>query len=300
MHKGLVIRQVFMLGDLALGLLVAFVAYLIVIGLFDSGSTHATNGENPIDAAPNEMVVAKVAPRQAYDALISNGLFGDAGRARTDAPPAPEVLPIEVTKRRLALLGTTVAEDRWASATIKDETRGETDVYCLNETVVDQVILLEVHRREVILFDQAKNTREILRMDAEDGASRSSLMSPQGRMPLARRSVASRDVIEVNKAKFVEEITENYADIAQKLQPKPYKDDSGRVVGFTSDNVSQLGLAKELGLQDGDVVQTVNGITVDSEEKIFELAQKFRNARIIRLGILRRGKPQVITYNLKE
>jgi len=302
MHTGFLIRQALTVMDWVLGILVAFVAYLIVMALLESDEPLSAADTDEPAATTDELVFARVNERPYYDAVVRSGIFGEAGRTKTDAAPPPETPTVEVTRRRLVLLGTMVTGDEWSSATIKNETQGKTDVYLINEKVDGQVILQEVNRREVILFDPSNNRKEILRMDTEQAAATRTrqIAQRQAPRPLARRSTVEPNQIEVDKEQFIQDIAENYAEIATQLKPVPYTDESGRVTGFTSDNVSKLPFARDLGLQDGDVVQTVNGLTIDSEERVFELAKKFRNTRKFRIGILRNGRPQVITYVLKD
>jgi type II secretory pathway component PulC len=82
------------------------------------------------------------------------------------------------------------------------------------------------------------------------------------------------------------------------VKPELARDESGNVIGVTADNIGQVPMARKLGLGDGDILQTVNNEQIDSEQKIYEVIQKFQNANSIRIGVMSGGKPKVITYRL--
>ncbi len=105
--------------------------------------------------------------------------------------------------------------------------------------------------------------------------------------------------ITLNREEFLQELYENYAELVTTIRPEYYRDASGNVVGLTAQNISQVPMAQKLGLQDGDVLQSINNEQIDSEQKVMELFQRYRSASAFRIGILRNGKPMVIAYRLE-
>ena len=103
----------------------------------------------------------------------------------------------------------------------------------------------------------------------------------------------------MKKEELVTELSTNYADLLQQINPEQHTDASGKVDGYTSKNLSKVPLAKKLGLQDNDVLQQINGVTIDSPDKIVEVATRFKDNKTFQLTVQRGGKPQVITYNLE-
>jgi endonuclease YncB( thermonuclease family) len=82
--------------------------------------------------------------------------------------------------------------------------------------------------------------------------------------------------------------------IYQQAQPSWYKDANGNVAGITAQNIASLPFAGVLGFQDGDVLQSINGDIIDSEEKIMQLVDKYKNATSIDVGVLRNGTKQTM------
>ena len=303
MVRGLLIRQAFILLDLALAagivLAAASVAYKLI--------------EAPVEAEPGSATAAAlgdlaqslqaIPPRSEYDRVVSSGLFGNAG---LEAQPVAveETVPegegeIEDTELNLRLAGTVALSptDPFASAFIENlDQRGTPMGYALGQEVVEKVKLDEVYPREVFLLNERHTPPKRQRLRMDDPAT---APPPGSNAPAPGPGVASStNRVDLNRQEFVQELYTNYADLVTKVRPEMYRDASGKIAGVTAQNISQVPLAGKLGLQDGDVLQTVNNEMIDSEQKILEMVQKYQNSGSFRIGILRNGQPQTITYNL--
>jgi hypothetical protein len=91
-----------------------------------------------------------------------------------------------------------------------------------------------------------------------------------------------------------------YSDIAKKVDIREAKDKDGRVIGLTSANLSEIEVLTELGLQDNDILRTINGKGVDTAEEILNVLKSYPGARFFRVGIIRDGKPLKLEYNLQR
>jgi len=264
----------------------------------DSGGV-ATSGGNLID---------ELRDRTAYNAIQENGLFGDAGRFKMDVapPPAPEPEPIdtslEETALSLKLWGTTSLSPTspYATASIEDASKRERKLFKIGEPVVDDVVLEEIHQRWVILLNRRESParRERLSMDEdEDGNQLAS--RDTGAYQSSRPTVLPSERVELDRKDFIRELYANYADLVTKVKPELYRDASGKVAGVTAPDIEDIPLAKQLGLANGDVLQTVNNEQIDSQEKVMEMVQKYQRSNSFRIGIMRNGKQKIITYNLR-
>jgi type II secretory pathway component PulC len=226
-------------------------------------------------------------------------MFGSAGRAKQEeqAAPAPA---IEETELHLKLLGTaaTTPKDPFASATIMNvDDNSSIRVYGVGQAVVDQVTLEEIHQRRVVLFNKIKNRRETLRTE-EDKAVVAQVAAVQpGKAPSAPAPPPNH--VSVKKTELVQDLFMNYNEIVTQIKPEIYKDSSGKVAGITASNLESLPLAAKLNVKNGDVLQSVNGDMIDSEAKIMELINKYRNATSVNIGLLRDGRPITINYRLE-
>ncbi len=304
MVRALVIRQVFVLLDLALALGVmamgGMVAYRVLVPAPDLSSDLSKLAAVSEDGA---RTLATLAERPAYQDLISKKLFGPAGDFETpkpgDAPPTPPAGEITETELNLRLLGTVALrpDDPFASAIIEDQDQRITKGYTVGQDVTDKVKLVKVFPREVLILNARKNPAKEERLSMDEKEEGEAAPSPAG--PAMPVRAEPTEKVNLSREEFVNDLYTNYSDLVTKVKPEMYRDPSGKIAGVTAANISQVPLAGKLGLQDGDVLQTVNNEQIDSEQKIMEMVQKYRNANSFRIGILRGGQTKVITYSLQ-
>ena len=307
MVRGLAIRRIFILVDLALAAATLATAGMLVMRVVRPpaapGSVETDRGAGAETSRP--MMLPEVGPLATYDVITKYRLFGDAGSydpTATPPPPPPEPVQEEVpdTDLNLRLMGTIAlsAKDPFASAFIQNmDQRGLVESYLLGEEVVENVTLEEVHKRQVILMNKRKTPAQQERLRMDEGEEGSTFAAP---VTVAQTDFSDRSTarVMVSKAELRNELMTNGADLL-KIKPVLKKDAAGNVIGVTADEISKYPLAQKLGLQDGDVLQTVNNEPIDSQAKILEIINKHQNASSFRIGILRDGRPRIVTYNLR-
>lgn len=308
MLQGLAIRQAFLLLDWLLVILFLVMGSFVVMSLFGVGvvSEESTAQETPEGGQgviPPENAsggLAEVKPRAEYDSIVSSGLFGPAGQMAQEGPvePLPPAEDITETQLRLKLQGTsaTSPKDVFASAIILNEETNVSKTYGVGQAVVPEVTIEEVYPRKVILLNKPKNQREVLRFEEDKGQGQTASNSGSSSSP---PEPPSGGRISVSKTELMQEVFMNYADLAQQIQPEMYRDENGNIAGITAKNLETVPLAKKLDIHEGDVLQSVNSEPIDSEQKIIELVNKYRNASMVKVGILRNGKPVTVTYRLE-
>lgn len=311
MVRGLRIRQIFICVDLLLTALFLGVAALVAHEMSrPPQSVEALLPEDEDGAAP-VAPLARVSGRELYDGVVTGGLFGEAGRwdpgaVPAEAPVVEEVAPaddISETTLSLRLVGTVALSPKspFAVAFIgQKEGNDPGKSYFIGEEVSDSVALDEVFPREVILLNRRTTPpqRERLRMDEEKEGGALAAAAPAA--PAAPAPVAEpSERITLKRDEMIQEIAENYAALATSIKPELATDENGNVLGITAAGIGEFPLAQRLGVQENDILQTVNNEKLDSEDKIMEMVQKYQSASSLRIGILRDGKPKVITYRLE-
>ena len=327
MVRSLIIRQIFRFLDMALAVAVLG-AGIVGVRQFLSPMPTVEIADDLLYPASTETanLVRTPEDRAAYDKLVKSGLFGPAGRWDPNAAPAappPDKAPeaeisadIEDSALSLALKGTIALEpgDPFSVAFIENtEKRERARSFLLGQEVLENVVLELVYQREVILLNKRSvpPRRERLRMEeakpprASDAgqvrmaAHMQSPPGPRSDSPPSPVSPARGPVerITVNRAELMQEVFDNYATLS-RISPVLARDDAGNVLGLTASGIGDQPLARKLGFQEDDVLQTVNNERVDSEDKILELLEKYQNANSFRIGILRGGRPHVLTFRL--
>jgi type II secretory pathway component PulC len=317
MVRGLIIRKTFIVIDLALAVLVAVVAGLVAMEMnriIPGPDTVVPEPGNAAEATAEPL--PQVGDRAMYASLKQSGLFGEAGKwdpkAEAAAAPKVEEKPAEPdvseSTLNLRLLGTVAlgAHSKFSTAFIEnldanDKGRG----YWIGDQVLENVTLEEVSAREVIVLNKrfTPPKRERVKMD-EDQPDTGTAAKVPGAPAAPAASAASggepqpSDRISLKRDEMMQELTNNYADLVTNLKPEMARDDKGNVIGVTAPNIGRVPMAQKLGFKDKDILQTVNNEQIDSEQKIMEMVTKYQTATSFKIGIMRDGKPKVITYHL--
>ena len=309
MLRGVAIHRVFVLVDLALVGFVLAVTTLVVVKVFEEAANpYAAPAPRVAAALDPGKVLHDVPERAHYDGIIKSRIFGPAGDETPDTPPPPappEPPPtedVEETELNLALRGTVAIAPLHplASATIENKDTKKTDVFGLGDDIVEgeEVLLEEVYPREVIISNKGK--REVLRMDDEAAVSALAKKTPPGGRPNPRqRPAAPPERFTLNKQEFIKELYVNYAELVNKVKPTMHYDENGDMDGITASNIEDVPLAKTLDLNEGDVLQSINGQMIDSPEKIIQLINENRDKTMFRIGIMRDGRQVSRTYRLE-
>jgi hypothetical protein len=74
---------------------------------------------------------------------------------------------------------------------------------------------------------------------------------------------------------------------------------NGRPDGFKLYAIWPSSLYAHLGLNNGDTIQTANGLPVTTPSEALEAYTKLRNASAIQVGLVRRGQPMTLTITIK-
>jgi len=72
----------------------------------------------------------------------------------------------------------------------------------------------------------------------------------------------------------------------------------GKSVGFRVYAIKPGSLFSNIGLQNGDIVERINGMDINSPEKALEIYTKLREAKSISIDLKRRGRPSTLEYSI--
>ncbi len=310
MLKGLALRQGLFVLNGVLAFVFALVLILMVREMLRANPAPSSASMPDLRHVAAPMLLGPGHSSAEYDALMARGLFGEAGKFKRGekpseaAPPPPTDTALE-TALPLKLFGTTLSSgDRQLSAAIIEVREGaaKTRTYYPGDEVIDNVVLKEVRRQEVILDNRRANTTESLRISWASTSSGPAL-APTGpgiRQAAAAAATGGRvNLVSLDRNEITKKLEEEYARVSSTLNVKVVNDESGRPKGITTDNIENFETARELGLKNGDVLVSLNNEPVDSKERAIEVLKKYRNASLFRVGLLRGGQMQYLTYRVK-
>ena len=244
-----------------------------------------------------------------YAIIAERNLF-NANPPSGDATPVAEEKVVEEavqpTQLRLRLIGIVAAASlRQQYAIIEDLQRsGAQDLYQVGD-VVQRAAIIDI-RPDCVLLD-TRRQREKLCFEYNDEAN-------GGSAPARRRDAhsdsaapangsADDDVVRVDQGTWRVKrdlITEQFADLgtlSRQVRVTPHTI-QGRPSGFRLTRL-RPGLLQRIGLLNGDVLQRVNGLDINSPEEALKAYQAVQSAPTVRLEILRRNSPTTLTYEIR-
>jgi general secretion pathway protein C len=223
---------------------------------------------------------------------------------------APEVTAeeLEATRLPLKLLGTVSASDQKASyAAVEDQQNHKQIVVRVDDRLLDKATVIRIERRRIVLQNGAK--REELALDDEDtlGGARTAGVGARARVAPPPPADDLRERIKrLSEGSFqvqredVDEAMRNPAELFSEARILP-KYDNGAMVGVQLSSIKPGSLFEEIGIQNGDTVTQVNGITVTSPQDSAALLKELTSASDFQVQVLGAdGQTRALTYSIGE
>ena len=247
-----------------------------------------------------------------YAVIAERNLFNPNPPSGNSAPVA-EVKPVEEavqpTQLRLRLIGVMAGNlPHQQYAVIEDLQRsGAQDIYQVGD-VVQRAAIVDI-RPDCVLLD-TRRQREKLCFDYDSHTSQTNgrPAAPRGRDagadPAAAADESADDgIVRVDQGTWRVKrdlITEQFADLgtlSRQVRVTPHSI-QGQPSGFRLTRL-RPGLLQRIGLINGDVLQRVNGLDINSPEEALKAYQAVQNESTVRLEILRRNSPTTLTYEIR-
>jgi general secretion pathway protein C len=97
---------------------------------------------------------------------------------------------------------------------------------------------------------------------------------------------------------FVDNLLMNQAEIMRSARVVPHEE-NGQVVGVKLYGIRRNSLLGKLGMQNGDLLKTINGFDMASPDSALEAYAKLRSAGNISVAVTRRGQPVGLEYQIQ-
>jgi general secretion pathway protein C len=227
--------------------------------------------------------------------ILERNLFG-AQIAAMPAPPLPVDELLTATKLPLRLLGTVLSLDPATSrATIEDKSSRKHEVLRTGDSLqaYAQVEVAAIERGRVILLNEDR--REELRLQ-ENSRPTAPVPKRTARRSRSRRSSRTRTAnlgILSERLKDLQSdsgLSRSAADLLTqgRLAPKYHE---GEMVGMRINDIQPGSLYEKIGIEDEDVIVSVNGIAMDSAAAGSKILSQLIGDGEIKIDI--DGKPSI-------
>jgi type II secretion system protein C len=183
----------------------------------------------------------------------------------------------------LALFGTVSGSPSVARAVIKNLKTGVLGVYKMDQTVADARIE-SIDTDAVILVYNGE--KKILKLYTTWSGDNNDILAPSSKTVSEKSHAVDTDA--QAKPGYLE-TTLNKAVI------EPYAV-NGQIEGLRITGVEDLGIAKNLGLKNNDVIRVVNGQRLTSKQKAFQILKKAKSQTAISVELLRDNEIKKLSF----
>jgi len=217
-----------------------------------------------------------------YAAIPEKGLFGKgtlSGAADSDAPGGPP---------GLVLVGT--AEGA-GYAVFMDTATGKQKAFRVGESVFGGAAVNSVSTKKAVLVSGGRKFTYSVpaTLPALPAAS-----AGQGAQVASKRG-EDRWVVD---QRAVSGVFDNMDKVLTDARFTPYIAD-GKLTGFRVNEVKPQGVFGLIGLEDGDVVLSINEYGLDSPGKVAQVLGGLKGESEVKVDLLRGGKPRTLRYQIR-
>lgn len=259
---------------------------------------------------------SRSSPKGQLTSIAERNLFG----AKREAPTAAENAAAEeesaamVSGRNykyedlrpctlpISVRGTLVAEGmpEWSFAVIYSNSERQAEAYSINagsNELASDATLVDVLEREIVV----RRPEHFELCTAEAEGKRPGRPSPRrlrGETPSSGGGVTKRgDGDYVIDGSLVDESLSNLNKVATQARIVP-SFRNGKANGFKLFSIKPGSIYAKIGMQNGDVIQKINGYEINSPDKALEIYQKLKDASNLTIDFQRRGQSKSNRYEI--
>lgn len=241
--------------------------------------------------------------RRNYSEIVEGNIFNAKLRGRYQEEAAPitpqvthETIPVDL---KVTLMGTVVQEGigEVSYAILEHQVNREQVLYRLGDTVENVARVVKIDRNEITL--QIGDTQRTLRLYLEEEPSGT------GTVPgLQSGQEGGESVVRMTPSRWVldrQEITaalDNLPQLLTKARVVP-NFSAGKPDGFRIFSIVPNSFFAKIGLQNGDVLQRINGIEIKDPENFMSVFQQLKGESSVTLDLVRNNQKQTFAYEIR-
>ena len=211
--------------------------------------------------------------------------------AMLEAGQAPAGSLSVASAQGLTLKGTLFTQSLSPLAIIEDARSGQIVMYELGDDV-DGLKIVRIKRGEIIL-------------NSSDGEFTLTLPGGGISQPVTDMindekwyNVIKQGNIITTDRETISGAISRVRDIMRDVKIGPYSAD-GKKLGIAITRLNEKGILKEIGIKQGDIIETINGLTLNSPYQIFNAYRKLKGKDQLEVKILRSSQPLILTYRVQ-
>jgi len=225
-------------------------------------------------------------PLDAFKEITDRNIFGSIEQ-ETNELPTEDIESLEPTSLMVSLLGTVIGNERDTYAIIEETAKRKQDLYRRGDSIQDATIK-KILRGKVILRVGDKDeilTMEEVNLSPNSGHSPSSITHNTGPTITIDRQDLQASLKDIGK-------------LMTQVRVRPYFKD-GKAEGLFISRIRAGSVFTKLGLQNGDIVQGINGSPIRSPDDVFSLYENLKSGSRVSLQFTRKGESKTINYSFQ-
>jgi general secretion pathway protein C len=238
------------------------------------------------DLYPSSVAGSDAAPKDADVVAVGNWMNGK--------------VPILTPKLiKLRLVGTVLAGKMTSGAVIDSLDPEKQKFYRLHDVIVPGKITLIAVRKEYVVLQVGKGYGILkAHYDQEDDAGQD--LPEKGNASVSAHGIHKIDdhhwLVEARAIQFA---TKNLSSLL--LQARAIPDfTGGHPDGFRMVNIQSGSLFQELGLLQGDIIRSINGLSMNDPQNFMKALSTLQSATNVQINLLRNGAPQTFDYQIQS
>ncbi|MFO8057893.1 MAG: type II secretion system protein GspC [bacterium] len=300
--------------------------FLIALVAADVGNTYLMHrlvgATESVTVEVEELAVESAGYNPATDEILSRNLFGAVVEEETETPEvaAGDTSEIEETPLRLELIGVVYEGDDHPRnfATIKNLTEQEINLYRKDSAITENAKVKRIERDRVLIIRDGE--LEELRFPKKKSGSVASNRPRQVHKARPDKGRGNKRGGRNNITEGIEEVApgeyrlkrdaikdalapENLSDILTQARTIPNRkrvDGKTVIDGFRIYRIRPKSVFDKLGLQNGDIIKSINGQYLDNLDTALNMLQTLRSQDEFSMNIERRRKEQKFQYEVED
>jgi general secretion pathway protein C len=257
--------------------------------------------------------LAQKRPLADYEVINKRNIFNANPPSETpESPRAPEPPPppldVPAVPLPLKLVGVIAGTGAKAQRFAIIESTANPPMQAVYQVgdIVEHVVIVDI-RPDCIVLNRGGGRQELcFQQDTSATPQQQSAALAPGAGPRAAVPPRPGDpgIVRVDTGTWRvgrERLLENFANVgslSSQATVTPYFL-QGQQQGFRLSQIKAGGILQQMGLQEGDVLQAMNGLNMYSPQEALQAYQQLQTESTVRLNILRNNSPTTLTYELR-
>jgi general secretion pathway protein C len=252
-----------------------------------------------LPAAAPPAPAAAAEPESAYAMIAERDVFNAVKRQGAEPGGASETA-YKRTDLNLKLWGTALAHDPAESfAIIEDQAARRQNLYRVGDTILEVATLARVEWDRVVL--SRDSGEEVLEISSARASGKDAAAAPAGG---AAPGAGNERIRKTADNKFLidrrelESTVANINEVFTQARAVPFFE-NGKTVGFRVFAIKPGSVFEKIGLQNGDVINRVNGVELTDPTKAISLFTELQNEGHIAVDLQRNKQAKNFSYDIR-